>query len=272
MMPQKAEEAPTVRRLMVDPRKIQVPDVRITSQFTPEVLEMFKESVKAMGIVEPPLCMEIDGQILVVDGLHRIQEAIANGDKRIEVVIREGGERELYLLNLATNTFRGKTKASEAMEVIRHLWQEYGMDSDEIAKRSGFTRDYIERLMIISGATDELRAALDEEQVSVAVAYELARVEDLDMQRGLLAQELLYRWPAKELRERIKTTQEIAAGKVDAPPPAGAETAPQGVTCFYCGGEYQLREIANPNTCVACSGTLVAAMAQARREAAAPGP
>jgi len=254
-----------MRRLQVDPRKIMVPDVRITSQFTPEILAMFKESVKVLGIVEPPLCMEIDGQIMVVDGLHRIQEAIDRGDRRIEVVLREGGEKELYLLNLATNTFRGKTKASEAMGVIAHLWKDYGMGSDEISAQSGFTRDYIERLMVVSQATEELRAALDEEVVSVAQAYELAKVEEPELQRNVLAQQVLYHWPAKELRERIKDYKEIIAGTAAAPPPPPpVET--QGVACYYCGQEYEIRQIANPNTCVACSGTLVAAMQQARRE------
>jgi len=256
---------------MVDPRSIQVPDVRITSQFTPEALEMFRSSTKTVGVLEPPICMEIDGIIYVVDGLHRVQDAIDRGEKKIEIVLRDGGEKELYLFNLVTNCFRGKTKASEVMKVISHLWKEYDMDSEAIAKTSGFTRDYIERLMVISEGTEELREVLDDEQISVAVAYELARVPDPEMQVGLLQQELLYKWPAKELKERIRATQEIADGKIDAPPPAPAPAAVEGVRCFYCNEEHELRNIGNPNTCVSCSGILISAMTQARREQGAGG-
>lgn len=261
-----------MQKRLVDPKTIQVPDVRITSQFSPEILEMFKASVKELGIAEPPLCMEIDGQLLVVDGLHRIQEAIANGHKRIEVVIQSGGEKELYLWNLATNTFRGKTKASEAMRVISHLWKEYQMDSDEIAKRSGFTRDYIERLMVISESSEELLAALDDDTVSVAVAYELAKVKDPGIQAGLLQQELLYKWPAKELKERIASTLELAAGVAAAPPAPREPVVESGIRCYYCGEEHPIKEIVNPNVCVICSATLIAAMQQARRETTAGEP
>jgi len=40
----------------VDPHQIKVPEVRVTAQFDEELYAQFKESIKAVGQITPPIC------------------------------------------------------------------------------------------------------------------------------------------------------------------------------------------------------------------------
>jgi len=61
----------------VDPKSIKVPEVRVTAQFDEDLYEQFKSSIKEVGQITPPICYEVDRELILCDGLHRLQEAIA---------------------------------------------------------------------------------------------------------------------------------------------------------------------------------------------------
>ncbi len=56
----------------VNPNHIKVPEVRVTSRWDSDALAEFKASIAAIGILEPPVCIESDGDLFLVDGLHRV--------------------------------------------------------------------------------------------------------------------------------------------------------------------------------------------------------
>ena len=249
----------------VKPGAIKVPDVRVTSSFDSESLAMFKESIKAMGILEPPICIDIEGELFVVDGLHRIVEAVNNGQPRLQVAVIEGTMRDVLLKNAALNNLRGKTPASQLARVFEELQREHGMDTGEIAKETGFTRDYVERLIIIGRAGPAILEALDQEVIGVGHAFAIARIPDPSVQQSVLAQQTMYKWRVKDLEEHIKNVEAAKAQMVAAPPPAPVATR-QLFPCHFCGGEYEGSLVANPNICAGCAGILISAQMAARQE------
>ena len=250
----------------VKPGAIKVPDVRVTSSFDSESLAMFKESIKAMGILEPPICIDIEGELFVVDGLHRIVEAINNGQPRLQVAVIGGTMRDVLLKNAALNNLRGKTPASQLAQVFEELQREHGMDTGEIAKETGFTRDYVEKLIIIGRAGPAILEALDQEVIGVGHAFAIARIPDPSVQQNVLAQQIMYKWRIKDLEEHIKNVEDVKAQLVAAPPPVPVANR-QLFPCHFCGGEYEGSLIANPNICAGCAGVLIGAMQSARLEA-----
>lgn len=243
--------------------EINVPETRVTSAWDSELLGIFKASIKAMGILEPPVCVESDGKLFLVDGLHRFEEAIHSGAPTLQVVVLPGKEEDVYLTNLLLNRLRGKTKASEMVRVIGLLWKEYQLDSEKIQERTGLPRDYIERLMAISEASEAVRTALDEEEIGVGHSYALSKLPTHDMQDDMLRQQRLYRFKVKELEDLVRQTLDLRSQGVPFTP-STEPPPPVKIRCFYCDQEVDLAKIANPATCITCSGILVEAVRAAR--------
>jgi ParB-like chromosome segregation protein Spo0J len=253
----------TFRTKFVDPREVKIPDVRVNARMDEELAEQFRNSIGAAGIKEMPVCYLVNGELVVVDGRHRVEEAIAAGIERVQVAFKEATRADVYLDNLATTFLKGKADPVEVLEVIAALTRDQQLDSDAIARRTGMTRDYVERLQTISGTSPEVLNAFREGAIGVSIAYLLARVEKEDMRLRLLEQQLAFRWTAKELAERIKLTKEIAqepeAPRADVPP-----TPLPTAACQVCGAIYPTAELKMFWIDERCVGDL----ADARRQAA----
>lgn len=252
----------------VDPATIQVPEVRVTSRFDPEMLLMFQESIKSQGIVSPIICCEVDDALVLVDGLHRLSQALDQKLPRIDIVIVPGDMVDVLTKNLYMDHMRGKHSVIEMVKVIEMLWKEYQLDSEKIAAKTGLSRDYIERLQKISQLTPYCRQALEDELIGVGHANALTRLADPIKQDTVLGQQLLYRWSVKDLEIYIKDVQSIIDATAAAP---ASQTQRELIKleCVYCHGQFELGQVANPNVCQECSGVMFASMAEARRQLAA---
>ena len=216
--------------------QVLVPQVRVTAVYDEGQLELLRESLKVMGTVQPIIVVQTEAGFEVVDGLHRLEEARSRGEKTISAVVYEGGPQDTLLMNLVLNRLRGKTKASEMVAVIKTLWKDHGMDSDTIAARTGLTRDYIEKLQVISQASPGVQAALDQEVIGIGHAYEIARLPRHAQQEEVIAQFQVWRWTIKQLKEQVDMVlQQMEA--IGAGTPEGApreKPAPPKILCQAC--------------------------------------
>ncbi len=252
----------------VDPNRIKVPETRVTARMDEETARQFEESVKTIGIDEPIKVYEVEGELILSDGLHRLQQAIRNKLTSVEVYVRPGTMEDVICNNLQSGHLRGKHPVSEMVKMIEILWKEYKYDSDAIVKKTGLTRDYVEDLMLVSNLTPLCRECLDEGKIKLGHAKELTRVKDPAAQEMYLQQAQLYRWSVKELKgyvDEYLITVALTSGR---PPPPATRT-PIMLKCAYCGTQHDVSEIANPNTCRECNGIMLGSIAQARREAEA---
>jgi ParB-like chromosome segregation protein Spo0J len=259
-----------VKLRRVAPDKIKVPEVRVTARFDEETWEQFKSSIKEAGPIAPIICCEVEGELVLVDGLHRLVEAQKNGLKSVDVAVIPGDMLDVLTKNLFLDHMRGKTPVSEMVNVIEVLWKEYGLDSEKIAAKTGMTRDYVEKLQAISQLTPLCRESLDQGRIGVGHAFALTKIKDPDRQEAVMRQQELYHWSVKALEDYIKDVLKIVEEREAALPSQG-ERPPVKVKCFYCRGEYDPSEVANPNTCRFCSGVLLTAITQAERESKSEG-
>ncbi len=162
----------------VNPDVIKVPEVRVTARFDPEMWELFQGSIKAMGAIAPIICCEVEGDLVLVDGLHRLVEVRNNGEQKIDVAVIEGDMVDVLTKNIFLDHLRGKTPVSEMVRVIEVLWKEYKLDSEQIAARTGLQREYVEKLQLISELTPLCRKELDEGRIGVGHAAALAKIKD----------------------------------------------------------------------------------------------
>jgi ParB/RepB/Spo0J family partition protein len=249
----------------VKPDKIKIPEVRVTARFDEETWQQFQSSIKELGAVAPIICCEVDGELVLIDGLHRLVEAQKNGATTVDVAIIEGDMIDVLSRNLFLDHMRGKTPVSEMVNVIEVLWKEYKLDSEKIAERTGMTRDYVEKLQLISELTPACREALDQGRIGVGHASALTKIKDPIRQEMVLHQQELYKWRVGELEEYIKEVLKLVTLKEEKKVEA-EERPPVRIRCTYCGQEYDIAEIASVMTCRCCSGIMLASIAQARSE------
>jgi len=249
---------------------VKVPETRVTARFDPELWEQFQNSMKETGQVAPIILYQVEGELVLCDGLHRLVEAKNNGSEYIMAAIVPGDMADVLTKNIFLDHLRGKTPPSEMVKVIEVLWQELHLDSETISARTGLTRDYVERLQRISQLTPLIREALDEGRIGVGHASALTKIKDPARQEMVYHQWLLYHWPVKELEDYIREVEEL----VEPPPPGPAEPVerpPIKLQCKFCGGYYDPGQVSNPTTCVICSGIMFQALAAARAETAKEG-
>jgi ParB-like chromosome segregation protein Spo0J len=252
----------------VPPDSIKVPEHRVTARFDPEEYEQFKSSIKEVGAIAPVICIEIDNELVLVDGLHRVIEARNAGEKVINVAVMPGDEVDVYTKNLFLDHMRGKPPISEMVNLIEFLTKDLKLDSETIAAKTGYNRDYIEKLQRLGELTPACRAALDEGKIKVGQASELLRIGDPITQETVMHQCELYGWTVPVLKDYIADVLEIQRQKEEEPPP-GEPPGPILLECDFCHQKYPLGEIANPKTCRGCAGIMYAAIATAAAEAKA---
>jgi len=125
--------------VQVEVDKIKVPPERVTSVFEPDILEEFKESVKQSGIKVPLLLMEVNGELWLIDGLHRLQAAKELGIKTVPAVIKHGDQADLMVENLIANRMRGRSNPAQEALLIKKLHDEQKWSWKEISRRLGMT-------------------------------------------------------------------------------------------------------------------------------------
>jgi len=250
----------------VDVSTIKVPEERVTARMDEEKSAQFDASVKAIGIDEPIRCFEVDGELYLSDGLHRLVAAIQNKIDRVDVLVKPGTMRDVLFHNLRSGHLRGKHPVSEMRKQIEKAYSEFNIGIDDIVKESGLTRDYVEKLLIISELTPMCLEALDDERIGVGIASELVKIKDPVGQEVALSYILSNHWKVQQTREYVAQVL-IAIQQREQPPVEVTKQPAPTVKCGFCGEEHTPMELASILCCHVCQGIMYESIALARREA-----
>lgn len=225
------------RTELVDIDRINVPRERVTSVWDPAMEEEFMESVKVKGILEPPTCMEIDSQLWLIDGLHRLQAAEALHMTQILVRIIPGSLEELLIQNIIRNRQRGKSNPAQEAEVLQVLVEKKGFSLTMAAHQLGMSETWAKKLMKIATLPQEVKDLLKIGRLPVTGAVyltDLPRDED----RAAVARDAeFYKYNADQIKRRV---WQILNPDVEPEPgettfDAKGKPARVPLTCHFCG-------------------------------------
>ena len=270
----KEKEAKGTEQLKVShlkPQDLEIPDVRVDSKFSEDLIDMFKQDIKVAGIQSPLLVAKTEEHLYVIDGKHRLQEALLNGYKTIPCVVRDMNEADMMLRNLVTNRLRGKTPASEEVKVVRHLYQKLGITIEQISKRTGMRRERLEQLINIGSAATSVLSSLDEGRITVCQAFQLSRLPDTNMQLKLLHQIYIAHVSCTDLRDIVNEIQKMVNVVKNKAKDEGAFLPPPVPTakCQLCEGMYTPRDCVAPIICKFCWARMLSTIDDMRRQAEA---
>jgi len=240
----------------LDPAKVQIPPIRVTSVWDPEEYEVFKASLDADGQGQAIICVKEGDTFWLADGLHRLQEAKLKGWKRIAVAYKEGSLIDAKVRNLYMNRLRGKTRVSDEVALIKDLYEADGLDLAGISRRTGIPLELVEKRLAVGRADPYVLECLDNEKIGVGIAFELSRLPNPKGQVRLL-QELLKmprlpetRWVRDIVDESLRLIEERA--KAPEEPAVGPPL--RTIRCGFCEQRYEGNEIRGVNLCLTCLG------------------
>jgi len=245
-----------MKLVYLNPAKIKIPPIRVTSVWDPEEFEVFKASLDADGQGQAIICVKEGESWWLADGLHRLEEAKLKGWKKIAVAYKEGTLIDAKVRNLYMNRMRGKTKASDEVTLIKDLYENDGLDLAEISKRTGISQELIEQRLAVSKADPYVLECLDNERIGVGIAFELSRLPNPKGQIRLL-QELLKmprlpetKWVHEIVDESLKILAEQAQAPQDQEPTIPVKT----IRCFLCEQRHEEGNVRGINVDLTCLG------------------
>jgi ParB family chromosome partitioning protein len=169
----------------IDPRKLCVPAVRITTQWEQDDEESLGSDIAKYGI-EDPLKIAYDGETYwIVDGRHRCEQALLKGLATVPCIVKEMDMQTQLYRNLASNHLRGTVKVSDEIRVVQELMRAHGATVDSIVEQSGLSRERVETMMLIAGAHPDVISFLDDGRIRLGHAKAIVRIPDQQTQSRL---------------------------------------------------------------------------------------
>ena len=221
----------------VPPDDIMIPDVRVTSVVEEDKMLELTESIKEHGILQPIQVAEVEGQLILIDGLHRLIAAKRLGLQKVPIIKKPAKMDEVLIYNLIVNRQRGRSNPAQEAEIIKTLVDEYGMEVKDVAKQLGMSKAKATKLYKIASLPDEVKAWLANGDLPTEGAYFLTFLDSRDKIIDVARDAVTYDYTVEQIKARVQ--QELNP-QTEAEPggwsftPAG-EPVRQPFICALCG-------------------------------------
>jgi ParB/RepB/Spo0J family partition protein len=256
----------------LDPRKLRIPEVRITTQWEQDDEDSLGTDIEKYG-VEDPLKIAFDGSTYwVVDGKHRTEQALLKGLATVPCIVREMDLKTQLLRNLASNHLRGTVKVSDEIKVVRELMDRHGAHVDDIVSQSGLSRERVETMMLIAAGHPDVIAFLDDGRIKLGHAKAIVRIPDLQTQSRLCYIFHQHGVTAANADRIVRDTMDMMATAVEPQKSIVNPSAPgvPTIECQCCNQNVPVKHAVQPVLCRDCYAALLQANAYAQQLAQSP--
>ncbi|MDH3661745.1 MAG: ParB/RepB/Spo0J family partition protein [Alphaproteobacteria bacterium] len=150
-------------------------------RFSEDELNGLAESIRAKGIMQPLLVRAAsDGSAdyEIIAGERRWRAAQLAGIHELPVIVRDLSDRETLEVALLENIQREDLSPLEEAEAYQRLIDEFGHTQQELADTLGKSRSHIANLLRLLGLPKEVRAMVENDQLSAGHARALLNADD----------------------------------------------------------------------------------------------
>jgi ParB/RepB/Spo0J family partition protein len=224
---------------MVALERILVPKERVTSVWDPEIEKEFEESMKSKGILEPIRLLDVEGQLWLIDGLHRLLKAEQLHFSHVPAIIKKGTVEDLLIENLIVNRQRGRSNPAQEAEVLAYLINQRHYPLETAAKSMSLSVDWARKLYKIARLPEEIKDYLKAGKIPVTGSVYLVDLENPQEQISVARDAAKYDYTAYQIKARVGQLL-----NPDKEPEQGGYAFAQNGTpqriplrCRFCGAE-----------------------------------
>ena len=225
--------------VQVEVDKILIPEERVTSIMDEEILYELEQSIKEHGILQPLQLADVDGRLVLIDGLHRLMIAKKLRMKTVPCIIKKMSEDQLLITNLIMNRQRGRSNPAQEALVLKKLVDEYKHDFDEAARLLGMSRSTADKYYrIATYCSQKVLDYLSRGLLSVGCAYWLSYVEDKAKQDEIADNAIRWGYTVDQCKAAAlaATRPEVETPYIIMPT---GEIKPRPVPVYPCGKEVE---------------------------------
>lgn len=134
----------------VDPQALKDnPDNPRRRQSAPEADRQLTASIKAIGIIQPPLVRDVEGELVLVAGHRRARAAIAAGLEEITVIVQPEDAEHRGMASLAENVVRAQLNPVDQWHGIERL-EALGWSEEAIATALALPARTVRKLKLLA--------------------------------------------------------------------------------------------------------------------------
>lgn len=191
--------------------------------FDEEAMEELKASIQEVGLLQPIVVRELDGEKYeLVMGERRWRAAQATGRDTIPAIVRDTRDDAMLRDALLENIHRANLNPLEEAAAYQQLLEEFGATHEELAKRIGRSRPQISNTIRLLNLPAQVQRRVAAGVLSAGHARALLGLEDNEAQ-----EELALRIVAEGLS--VRATEELVALAVAEGPSPAAKPAKRRV-------------------------------------------
>jgi len=205
----------------------------------PEKAEDLKASIKEHGILEPITCVEYEGKLVLVDGLHRLLITKELGLDQVPVMVKPGGLERVLIENVIRTRLRGREDPVQCGEVIKSLMEEYNYNLSKAARELSISETTARRWIKLTELPEEVKAYVRSGQLKPSSAYWLTHLDSGEKQLEIARYAIAYGYTEEQTKAAVKQ-----ALQPELPPEeTGWAFTPEGrpervyPPCEFCGRE-----------------------------------
>lgn len=212
---------------------------------TPESVEDLAASIREVGVIEPLIVRKVGKHFEVIAGERRLAGARLAKLAKVPCLIRKAGDSDADILKLHENLYREAVDPISEGLFFLSLKERYGIANEQIAGKIHKSVSYVRDRVAILDYPEDVREALKGKEIVLAVAKELAAIDDPLTRKDYLSHAVksgVTSTVAAQWRRdyKVRQTYQQANGGKHAPPPAALESPKSAITCFLCQGEVDL--------------------------------
>ncbi len=159
LIPAGEPEADGLRRIPID--QISPNPHQPRTRLSESTLEDLAASIREHGIIQPLVVTRDDnGDYQLIAGERRWRASRLAGLDEVPAIVKEAAPQEMLELALVENIQRADLNPLEEALAYQHLVDEFGLSQGEVAQRVGKSRPAITNLMRLLSASEAVRQAL----------------------------------------------------------------------------------------------------------------
>lgn len=222
-----------------------------------ERLNALSNSIKAVGILEPLLVVQLDNIYYLVAGQRRLKAAGRAGMATVPCIIIEADHEAALRVSLHENLYREDLNPVDEARLYAHLRDEMKYSNRKIAELVSKKEPYISQRLTMLTWDPLLVDAIAKNELSFSNGRELAQVTDTTHRRYLLRYAIQDGATYRLVREWV---QDWKGKQHPVPPveepPLGADAAKTSSVvmsdCYWCEGSVTMDKIIMVYMCDKC--------------------
>ena len=175
-------------------------------------LEEISASIKQVGIIQPLVVREHDGQFQLVAGERRYRGAKMAGLNKVPVVVKIVTDEEMLQLALIENLHRDDLSPIDKALGFKDLILKFGITQKKISEIFSLSRPAVANTLRLLDLDEEIKKALHSKQITEGHARALLGIKDRTMRERALRRILNYGLSVRESEElsrRINKSQQM---------------------------------------------------------------